>query len=202
MRDERGRLENAYLQHLSEADLQLLGAGETRSVVEVLDRSDTFDRIFGGDPLFVASPFLVFAAAVHRTAADLDSATYVEEWLGPRQRIPVLDVADLRDFLAGPWRRLFLVELLASYTHVTSGSGLVATRRGWRRQRFSERDPVRLAGLLYVVTEAERPGIFRRLGDLSLFLTGVFADHTALHGFGSVDQQRLLRAGRLNAPTA
>jgi hypothetical protein len=88
---------------------------------------------------------------------------------------------------------------------VTSGSVFVPTRRGYRRQRFSELDPVRLAGLLEVVPATERPGIYRRLGDLALFLTGVFPDHTATAGFGPVGEARLLRAGRLSAvkwPTA
>ena len=109
-------------------------------------------------------------------------------------------MAELRDFLAAPWRRLFLAELLASYTHVASGSVLVRTPRGFRRQRFSELDPVRLAGLLEVVSEAELPGVLRRLGDVALFLTGVFPDHTARQGFGPVEETRLLRAGGLSRP--
>src|SRR5256885_13132420 len=38
--------------------------------------------------------------------------------------------------------RLFLAELLASYTNVASGSTLVKTSRGWPRHRFSELDPM------------------------------------------------------------
>jgi hypothetical protein len=89
---------------------------------------------------------------------------------------------------------------LASYTHVASGSVLVATRRGLRRHRFSELDPVRLAGLLEVVPEADRPGILRRLGDLSLFLTGVFPDQVANRGFGPIEEARLRRAGAATVP--
>src|SRR5579875_2890674 len=59
--------------------------------------------------------------------------------------------------------------------------------------RFFELDPVQLAGLLEVVEPAERPGVLRRLGDLALFLTGVFPDYVARHGFGPVEQSRLLR---------
>ena len=99
------------------------------------------------------------------------------EWLGPKRRTPVFDVEGLREFLSSPWRRLFLAELLGSYTHVHSGSVLVRSRRGIRRQRFSELDPIRLASVLEAVPEIERPGIYRRLGDLALFLTGVFPDH-------------------------
>jgi hypothetical protein len=207
----------AYLEHLSDDDLELLargqraGAGEMLRAAELrarpdvieplLGRREVFEAVFGarvdGDPFMRATPFLVFAVAVHRCADDLEDVTFVPEWLGPRQRVAVFDVDELRGFLADPLRRLFLVELLASYTHVTSGSVWVQTGRGWRRRRFSELDPVRLASLLEVVPEPERVGVYRRLGDLALFLTGVFPDHTALRAFAPIDASRLLRAARL-----
>jgi hypothetical protein len=164
-----------------------------------------FEAVLGapesGDPLIGVSPFLAFAVAVHRTARDLASATYAAEWIGVGRRTPVFDVERLRGFLSLPWHRFFLAELLASYTHVSSGSVLVWTRRGLRRQRFSELDPVRLAGLLEVVSAEERPGVLRRLGDLALFLTGVFPDYVARRGFAPIERGRLVRAGRL-APRA
>jgi hypothetical protein len=138
----------------------------------------------------------VFALCVHRAAAELQSTSYVSEWVGPGRRTPVFDVEDLRGFLSVPHRRLFLAELLSSYTHVASGSIVQFTRRGMRRHRFSELDPVRLAGLLELVSDEERPGILRRLGDLALFLTGVFPDAVAQRGFGPIDEGRLLRSGR------
>ena len=149
------------------------------------------------EPFLRASPFLTFAVAVHRAAEELGASTFTREWVAPRQRVPVFDAHVLRDFVGDPLRRLFLVELLASYTHVASGSVWVQTARGWRRRRFSELDPVRLASLLEVVDERDRPGVYRRLGDLALFLTGVFPDHTALHGLGGVGRSRLLRSGGL-----
>lgn len=209
----------AYLEHLSDDDLELLAraqraearevlsSGELRArpeaVEALLARREVFDAVFGAgieaDPFMRASPFLVFAVAVQRCADDLRDLTFVPEWLGPRQRVAVFDVDALRDFLDDPTRRSFLVELLASYTHVTSGSVWVQTGRGWRRRRFSELDPVRLASLLEVVPEPERVGVYRRLGDLALFLTGVFPDHTALRAFAPIDASRLLRAARLSS---
>ena len=76
---------------------------------------------------------------------------------------------------------------------------LVQTRRGWRRQRFSELDPLRLASLLEVVPEPERVGVYRRLGDLALFLTGVFPDHTATRALGPVAEARLRRTAGLGS---
>jgi hypothetical protein len=197
----------AYVEHLTSGDVRLLAdvarcapedlRARPARLVELLGAPATEAAVLrpapDDEPFLRASSFLTFAVAVHRTAVALDGVSSTLEWVGPRQRLPVFDVASLRDFLADPLRRLFLVELLASFTTVASGSTWERTRRGWRRRRFSELDPVRLASLLEVVGEAERPGVYRRLGDLALFLTGVFPDHTAERGLGPLDAGRLLR---------
>lgn len=149
-----------------------------------------------------ASPFLVFAVAVHRATAELASLRHVAERTGPRQRIPLFDAPELRDFLSAPQRRLFLAELLASFTKITSGRYQVRSGGQVRTRRFSELDPVRLAGLLDAVPEADRPGVYRRLGDVALFLTGVFPDYTSGRALGLVDAARLLRAARVPVPDA
>ncbi len=92
-----------------------------------------------------ASPFLVFAVFVQRGAAELASMDYVLEPTGLRQRVPLFDAPALREFLAEPARRLFLTELLASFTRVTSGRYQVRTGGRVRTRRYSELDPVRLA---------------------------------------------------------
>ena len=147
-----------------------------------------------------ASPFLVFAVFVQQAAAELASMGHVPERTGLRQRVPLFDAPALRDFLGEPARRLFLAELLASFTRVASGRYRVRVAGRTRTRRFSELDPVRLAGLLDAVPEAERPGVYRRLGDVSLFLTGVFPDYVTSRAFGPVDTGRLLRAAGLPAP--
>jgi hypothetical protein len=202
-----GPVGSHYLDRLTEADLRLLTSvhpGDSLTpdrVSALLSDEVVFDAVFAAlrqhrpdRPFLLASPFLTFAVAVHRTANDLRGASYVPEWSGPRQRLPVFDGGVLAAFLAEPWHALFLAELLASYAHVASGSYWTRTRRGWRRHRWSELDPARLAGLLDVVPESERSGVFRRLGDLALFLTGVFPDHTALHGLRPLEVPRLLAA--------
>lgn len=197
----------AALEHLSANDRDLLARvtgtpPDAENVVRLLAHPAAHDAVFGADepsalPLLHASPFLVFGVAVHRATDELHDAAFTHEWVGPRQRVPVFDVDVLRDFVDEDLRRLFLVELLASYTHVMSGSTWVRTSRGLERRRFSELDLVRLASLLEVVPETDRPGIYRRLGDLSLFLTGVFPDHTASRGVSLLDQERLRRVGGL-----
>jgi hypothetical protein len=193
-----------WLEHLRDDDLALLERATGRragpgQIEALLADPAAYQAVFTphGDPLLRASPFLVFALALHQTAADLEAATFVPEWSSRQGRVAVFDAPALRAFLAAPARRLFLAELLASYVHVASGTVWVQTPRGWRRRRYSELDPVRLAALLEVVDEAERPGVWRRLGDLALFLTGVFPDHTDARGFGPVQASRLLRSAGL-----
>lgn len=154
-------------------------------VEELIARPAVFDALFGSvdqDPLIHASPRLVFAVLLSRVARDLEDSGYVDEWLGPRLRVPVFDASRLREFVSEPDRRAFLTELLASYTKVASGAVWLKTARGWRRRRYSELDPIRLAQMLEVVAPFQRPVIHRRLGDLALFLSGVFPDHAISHG--------------------
>jgi hypothetical protein len=145
------------------------------------------------------SPFLTFAVAVHRSAIELASMGHVAERTGPRQRIPLFDAPALREFLGSPARKLFLAELLGSFTRVASGRYRVRGGGRTRTRRFSELDPVRLAGLLDGVPDAERPGVYRRLGDVSLFLAGVFPDYATLYGVGPAGVARLLRAAQVPA---
>jgi hypothetical protein len=168
-------------------------------VEQLLGRPAVFDRLFGGgageDPILVASPFLVFAVMMHRGAAELNERIFVVERTARGSRLPVFDVAPLRSFLADPSRRLFLVELLGSYTRVQSGTVWVRSTKGWRKHRFSELDPLSFAALLDMVSELERPGIYRRLGDVALFLSGVFPDSAERLLSGSVNLRRLRRLG-------
>ena len=216
-----------YAAHLSDTDLTLLAAaagsspmaaipaqadgtwlrGHPAAIPALLGEQRVFEAVFGrpggadtrpGQAIPV-SPFLTFAVAVHRSAAELASMDHVTERTGLRQRIPLFDAPALRDFLGSPARRLFLVELLASFTRVASGRYRVRGGGRPRTRRFSELDPVRLAGLLDGVPDAERPGVYRRLGDVSLFLAGVFPDYATLSGVGPAGVARLLRAAQVPA---
>jgi hypothetical protein len=208
---------DGYAEHVTQADLRLISAatglpeaaaGRLRRDPDALERvladPRVFDVIFGAESLaareaIIASPFLAFAVAVHRAAADLAEVRYVAERAAARQRVPLFDAPELRDFLGSAARRLFLAELLTSFTRVTSGRYRVTVGGRARTRRFSELDPVRLAGMLEAVPEESRPGVYRRLGDVALFLSGVFPDYVAGQAFSPVNVARLLRATQVPA---
>lgn len=171
---------------------RLLGSDAVAEAV--LGTADPLER----EPVLGVSPGLLFAVALQRVVDELPRVQHVREWAGPRVRVPVLGSAELRELLADRDRRLFLVNLLGSFTRVTSGSVWRRTERGWRRHRYSELDLMSLAGALDGVPDAARPQLYRRLGDLCLFLSGVFPDHTAGRLFRPIDLQRLGRAAAVD----
>jgi hypothetical protein len=205
-----------YLEHLTDEDLRVLtlltgrapaSAQDLRrlpaAVPGLFERPELFEEIYGrrrpGEPggLVGVSPFFAFMVAVHRAAGEIAATPYVAERSAPRQQVPVFDAAQLAEFLADPRHRLFLAELLTSFVRVASGRYWTRTTRGWRARRYSELDPVRLAQFAEHAPAPYRPGLYRRLGDVSLFLAGVFPDYAQSHAFGPFDAARLLRAAGL-----
>jgi hypothetical protein len=148
----------------------------------------------GDDAIAVVGPFVAFAVLLAGAPAPLADLHFVPERVGRRSIVPVFEVDALRELVADPLRRLFLADLLASYTHVASGALWVKGRGGWRHRRFSELDPAQFAELILSVPPDERLVLYRRLGDLALFLTGVFPDHAGGHVLTPIAASRLRRA--------
>lgn len=192
METTREAVARRYDEHLTDRDLLALTDDRPDQVpalrrrpelvLDLLDRPAVADAVLSaahdpGERFRYVSPFLVFAAAVHRTAGALVGRTSVLDRTGPRARIPVLDGAVLAAFAAEPAHRLFLTELLSSYARLSSGVVWRRDDRGWHRRRWDDLDLTRLAELLVDVPEAERPGVWRRIGDGALFLAGVFPEY-------------------------
>jgi hypothetical protein len=201
------------LERLSDNDLALLAgaAGEqgsrTQRAARLRERPERIDQVlalpevFGAlfeksqeDPLVVAGPFVAFAVMLAQAPSVLQGLAFVPERIGGRRSVPVFEVDPLREFVGDPLRRLFLADLLASYTHVASGALWVRSRRGWRHRRFSELDPAQFAELILAVPPDQRLVLYRRLGDLTLFLSGVFPDHVETRPLTPLAVERLGRA--------
>lgn len=215
----RGR---RYLRLLTDPDRDLLDAvarhagvagprepGGDAHVEDLLADPDLFATVLGAadEPaerrfdVAVASPFLVFATALHRAHAELDPSSVVVEWTGARERVPVFAGAQLRAFLDDGDHRLFLAELLASYVHLSGAAVTWQQGSAIHHRRVGELDLAGMADLLGMVDDRARAGLYRRLGDASLFLTGVFPDHTSRTRFAPVQVDRLARSLQASSAT-
>ena len=223
--DDRDTIGAAYLAHLTEADLRELahaaevspaeGAARVQALrrvpallLDILDRpavSASLLNLAAPDPdqrFALISPFLTFAAAIHRIAADVRASGYAPERTTPRLRVPVFDGHQLASYLEEPGRRLFLAELLASFARSSGGVIVTQTSRGVRRRRWNDLDISRLAMLLGALPEQDRPPVWKRLGDLALFLTGVFPAAIERALAGRLDPASLARSTGLAEPPA
>jgi hypothetical protein len=221
--DDLDRIGAAYLDHLTEADLRaLVHADEVPAteaeariralrrapalLIDVLDRPGVSAELLNlasadaGQRFTFISPFLVFAAAIHRIAADLRGSGFVPERTAPGLRVPVFDGPQLAAYLASPAHRLFLAELLASFARSSSGVIITRTPGGLSRRRWSDLDLGRLVMLLDAVPDTDRPPVWRRLGDLALFLIGVFPASIERVMTGRLEPVRLARLTGLAIP--
>jgi len=221
--DDRDRIGAAYLSHLTQADLRELAHADEVSVTEAQGRIQALHRAPGllldildrptvsagllrltapdaSQRVTLISPFLAFAAAIHRIAADLRTTGYSPERTAPRQRVPVFDGPQLAAYLEEPAHRLFLAELLASFARSSTGVVIMQTPHGPHRRRWNDLDLSRLAMLLGALPEPERPPVWRRLGDLALFLTGVFPAALERALAGRLDPVRLAKSTGLAEP--
>ena len=205
-----GAMVSSYADLMSGHDLDVLGAltglgphddrpgwfraGSGR-IEAALDDPATFAGLFAGEgaaALETVTPILVFAAVVHRGANEIGNHSHLPERHGSGSVIPVFDGSRVADFASSSGARRFLVELLGSYTRVLSGPRWERTRGRWRRRRFSELNPAQLAQLAASLPLEDRTGAYRRLGDLALFLNGVFPDHASRDTLSPIELERLL----------
>jgi hypothetical protein len=139
------------------------------TIHDLLADVDVLEGVLGrqAHPARLVSPFLLFAVIVHAAAAELRSAEFVNDWTGPRSRLPVFDVGPLQEFIEAPGRLFFLISLLSSYAAPAPTS--------------VPADPMSLDDMAQWFNQAlpaDKATLLRRMGDLSLFTSGIFPDRT------------------------
>jgi len=192
-----------WLEHLSDRDLEFLAPGraadlrrDPRLLPVALDAPQVFARLDADpQPLLRVSPLLLFSVFVRQAARELRGARFTIERTGLRGRAAVFDAPALRRFLEQPEVADYLGELLASFVRTQSGSRLRRTSRGWHRQRFSELDLRSLEALQAGASEAERFQIDRRIGEVALFLLGIFPEALRRSGVRAPSPESVERLG-------
>jgi hypothetical protein len=160
------------------------------SILDLLEHPEVVTAVLEPvDPIRSGvSPLLFFAVLAQQAAADLRTTAYVNEWAGPRQRLPVFDVEPLREFTEAPARVLFIAHLLAAFTHPVE---LPAPVNAF--------DLEEIAGWIEFSAPQDRVTLLRHLGDLALFRAGVLADETGPRALDVASADRLLRSLHLTS---
>jgi hypothetical protein len=190
------------LEYVSDRDLEYMAPGradavraDPRLLVRVLEDPALYSRLVGEtDALLRVSPFVLFHVLMRQAVRELGQTAFTVERAGLRQRVAVFDASEVREFLDDADMVAYLSELLASFTRVTSGSTWQRTKRGWRRHRFSELDLRSLEAMEAEASDGDRFYLDRRMGEVALFLLGVFPDalqRPRLHGRTAEEVERI-----------
>ena len=187
-----GNRESERFAGLTDGDLAFL-IGETAPdardparLVRLVREDEQFRQALVGDDrvfrqvvedeeiLVKISPALYFEVLLRRAAKDMETATHTLERDGS-QSIPVFDTDEVVELLSLPGVLLYLSQMLASFTRISSQVTSVRVRRGIRRRvRHNDLDIDSLMGRLGSAGEGQRFGLYRRIADVCLFLSGVF----------------------------
>ena len=138
-----------------------------------------FSRVINDKESFLKiSPSLYFEVLLRRAQKDLISSSYTIEREG-RGNIPVFDTGKVAGFLDTPNMLEYLANMLASFTRIRSFVVPVRVRKGIRRRvRYNDMDVDSLIDFAARADESERFSYYKRIGDVCLFLTGLFRDST------------------------
>jgi hypothetical protein len=173
--------------------------GDDSLVQAMLDDDRLFARLTGDEEAALQlSPWLFFTVLLRRAGRDLERESFTVELRG-RQRVFLFDVKRVVELLQDAAVRDYLAILLASFVRVESATVRVRVRPGiWHRYRVSELDVESMLRYAGTLDHDSRFPVYRRIGDVCLFLAGIFPEH--IHGLrrsGSGGQLRPPARGRL-----
>jgi hypothetical protein len=122
------------------------------------------------------SPEFFFKVLLLRARRDLAEELYTIERRN-LQKVVLFDANRVVDLMDQPGVCAYLATMLASFTRINSVMIPIRIRPGiWGRYRINDLDVDSLLRYAQIVEEEHRYGIYKRIGDACLFLTGIFPE--------------------------
>src|SRR5258707_1790591 len=163
-------------------------------VEPMLEDPKLVERLFRDEEPFVRiSPHLLFSVLLRRVRRDLEKESYVFEVESNGKRIPVFEAPAVAELLANTQTCDYLAEMLSSFVRTNSGVIYWKERGTWHKKRFSDIDIDDMIELARIIDPEMRPALYRRIADLTLFLSGIFPDHATRF---AARRTTMLSAGR------
>lgn len=133
------------------------------------------------EELLFISPYFLFNILLRQVRRQLRERGYTFEFSG-QERIAVFDADRLNELLKSNELINCLAEVLSSFTRVQTGFLFYWQGEKLKRQKFNSLNPQDLIALGNLLPEEERFPVYRRLGDLCLFMAGIFPDYARRPG--------------------
>jgi hypothetical protein len=160
----------------------------------MLDDQRLFRRVMEEEAWVRISPYLLFTVLLRQARKDIHSGGYTLERLGSSHSLPVFDGALVAGLLEDAEVRDYLTAMLTSFTRVHSTVVYFRQRGRTHRRSFSDMDMDDMVELSQGVEPEYRFPFFKRIGDIAMFLVGIFPEYVAATSAVAYRRPRL--AGR------
>jgi len=183
--------------HLGESDLRFIVETVATSrhdhghVVDLIrDKEDLLEpmledpkiseRLFREEKaLMRVSPYLFFSVLLRRLRKELNKEAYIFEVDTKGKRVPIFEGVAVAEMLSEKNVCNYLAEMLSSFARTNSGDIYWKERGAWHKRRFSDIDMDDMIELARIMEPELRSGLYKRIADISLFLSGIFPEYTA-----------------------
>ena len=137
-----------------------------------------FRKIMDDEEAFVRiSPGLYFEVLLRKALAELQTAGFTMETAGT-QKVAVFDAKEVVTLLNRETVLDYLAAMLASFTRINTYAGMRRVKpRIWRRIQVNDMDVDSLIRLCADAGEDMRMRYYKRIGDVCLFILGMFPEH-------------------------
>lgn len=142
--------------------------GEEKVFRRLVDNEEGFLKI---------SPALFFEILLRRATKDLEGASYTVEKT-TTMKIPVFDTREVANLLTKESLLLYLADMLASFTKFESYTLSIQIGKGiWEKVRFNGLDILNLMNFCEAVEDECQLALYKRIGDICLFMLGIFPEY-------------------------
>jgi len=146
----------------------------------MLEDEKLFWRVIGDEDVLIRiSPPLLFDILLRRALKDIERQTYTLERVGATDRIPVFDSERVVGLMKDRQLRDYLRDMLASFTRTQSATVYFKSGKAYYRRTYSDMDVDDMIAIAGLVDEEFRFPFYKRIGDICLFIAGIFWEHIA-----------------------
>ncbi len=122
------------------------------------------------------SPYMLFSVWLRAVRREIQERGYVYQPETRGRRLAVFEGPAVVELLSDPAPLEYLAGLLCSFVKTNTAVIYWKERGAWHRRRFNDSDLDDMIALAGIVDPELRSRYYQRIGDIALFLSGIFPD--------------------------